>query len=204
MTIVVPGEPQGKARPRFVRIGKGVKTYTPSTTIEYEDLIRKCWHKDTKGSHIYEDPVVMMVTAYFAIPKRASKVQAQQMREGIILPTKKPDVDNILKVVADALNGFAYEDDKQVVQMGCKKLYGDVPHLIIDLQGYNKKCDTRGSTANSVGWYDTEEIHKNCTVQIWKNSITGEESVGWWENYDEAPPNGWSINEENNNAVQDN
>lgn len=30
--------------------------------------------------------------------------------------------------------------------------------------------------------FDIEEIHYNCTVQILKNSITGEISVGWWEN----------------------
>ena len=33
--------------------------------------------------------------------------------------------------------------------------------------------------------YDVEEIHPNCTVQIWKNSVTGEVSVGWWENEEE-------------------
>lgn len=32
------------------------------------------------------------------------------------------------------------------------------------------------------GIYDTQEIHKNCTVQIWRNSKTGAVSVGWWEN----------------------
>ena len=30
--------------------------------------------------------------------------------------------------------------------------------------------------------YDEEEIHENCTVQILRNSVTGEESIGWWEN----------------------
>lgn len=30
--------------------------------------------------------------------------------------------------------------------------------------------------------YDQEEIHENATVQILRNSITGEESIGWWEN----------------------
>lgn len=30
--------------------------------------------------------------------------------------------------------------------------------------------------------YDEEEIHENCTVQILKSSVTGDESVGWWEN----------------------
>ena len=30
--------------------------------------------------------------------------------------------------------------------------------------------------------YDIEEIYPDCTVQILKNSITGEVSVGWWPN----------------------
>ena len=35
---------------------------------------------------------------------------------------------------------------------------------------------------NSVGIYDEEVIYPDCTVQIWRNSVTGEESVGWWKN----------------------
>lgn len=34
----------------------------------------------------------------------------------------------------------------------------------------------------STALYDQEEIHKNCTVQVLSNSVTGETSVGWWEN----------------------
>lgn len=30
--------------------------------------------------------------------------------------------------------------------------------------------------------FDEEEVHPNCTVQVWRNSVTGEESWGWWEN----------------------
>lgn len=33
--------------------------------------------------------------------------------------------------------------------------------------------------------YDTEEIHHNCTVQVLRNSVTGEVSVGWWEEKEE-------------------
>ena len=36
--------------------------------------------------------------------------------------------------------------------------------------------------AASTGWFDIEEIHENCTVQILRNSVTGEMSLGWWEN----------------------
>lgn len=38
-------------------------------------------------------------------------------------PDKKPDADNILKAVLDALNGVAYEDDRQVVEVLCIKKY---------------------------------------------------------------------------------
>ena len=30
--------------------------------------------------------------------------------------------------------------------------------------------------------FDQEELHENCTVQVLTNSVTGEVSVGWWEN----------------------
>lgn len=33
-----------------------------------------------------------------------------------------------------------------------------------------------------TGIYDIEEVHPNCTVQVWRNSQTGEESIGWWPN----------------------
>lgn len=33
-----------------------------------------------------------------------------------------------------------------------------------------------------VSIYDEEEIYENCTVQVWRNSVTGEESIGWWKN----------------------
>lgn len=34
---------------------------------------------------------------------------------------------------------------------------------------------------DSIGVYDEEEIHENCTVQVWRNTVTGETSVGWWQ-----------------------
>ena len=34
---------------------------------------------------------------------------------------------------------------------------------------------------DSIGVYNEEEIHENCTVQVWRNTVTGETSVGWWQ-----------------------
>lgn len=41
-------------------------------------------------------------------------------------------------------------------------------------------CPNQEVFANNV--YDEREIHTNCTVEIWKNSVTGEISIGWYEN----------------------
>ena len=34
--------------------------------------------------------------------------------------------------------------------------------------------------------FDMVERHENCTVEILTNSVTGEVSIGWWEN--DNPP----------------
>lgn len=44
------------------------------------------------------------------------------------------------------------------------------------------ECDSMNEEIQVTNLYDEEEIHTNCTVQIWKNSTTGEVSIGWWEN----------------------
>ena len=51
------------------------------------------------------------------------------------MPKRKPDIDNVLKVVLDSLNGIAYKDDAQVVMVSGKKIYGDEPKLIIEMKG---------------------------------------------------------------------
>ena len=52
------------------------------------------------------------------------------------MPTTKPDGDNILKVVLDALNGLAYDDDRQVVKMCIIKVYGSNPGLVVQVGEY--------------------------------------------------------------------
>ena len=68
---------------------------------------------------------MVIITASFLPPKSASKRKKVEMLEGKIYPTKKPDIDNILKVVLDALNGLAYRDDSQVISCTVLKTYGE-------------------------------------------------------------------------------
>ena len=59
------------------------------------------------------------------------------MLDGRELPLKKPDVDNIVKVVADALNGVAYHDDTQIALVVAKKAYSPVEGLDITVEKYD-------------------------------------------------------------------
>ena len=125
--FTIPGEPRGKSRPRVVRLKNGASTsYTPDKTVAYEDLARQRFRQQWPSAELpFPDktPVCVMITACFSIPKSASKKARAAMTEGLISPTKKPDVDNVIKIVLDALNGFAWHDDAQVVLLQVTKEY---------------------------------------------------------------------------------
>ena len=118
------GEPRGKQRPR---VANG-HAYTPQQTREYEDELRWAWRT---CSHLirFQGYVQMKVIAWYGIPKSARKTDKERMYLGEIRPTRKPDVDNILKIVADALNGLAYEDDKQINAVMVEKRYAITPSV---------------------------------------------------------------------------
>lgn len=90
------------------------------------------------AAHGYRFPdgtaVAVTIHAYYPIPQRTSKAKREEMIMGNLLPTVKPDVDNVSKLVLDALNGVAYDDDKQVVGGTAWKWYSDNPHIVVTVQ----------------------------------------------------------------------
>ena len=144
------GDPQGKARPRFARRGRLVSTYTPSTTQKYEELIRysalRVRQKNDIKKPISAD-ISLGIKAYFKIPKTYSKKRKERCLNGKERPSKKPDSDNIAKIVLDGLNPKMkldhvqhkavcvheglYRDDKQVVSLKVDKYYSEKPRVEI-------------------------------------------------------------------------
>lgn len=125
----IPGEPKSKARHRTTKSGH---TYTPKQTIEYENWVKQCYcikHRDKKLT----GQIKAEITAYFSIPKSTSKKKRKEMINRIIRPTKKPDTDNIAKIILDSLNHIAFDDDKQVIDLRVLKFYSENPRVEVEL-----------------------------------------------------------------------
>lgn len=129
MNITIPGEPKGKGRHRTTKQGI---TYTPETTASYENLVKVLYMQEHQTK--LKGELEARIMAYMTIPKSTSKVKRQKMLDGAIRPTKKVDVDNIAKIILDALNGLAYDDDKQIVSLRVEKYYSNEPSVEIEIE----------------------------------------------------------------------
>ncbi len=129
--FTVPGPPKGKQRPRVCRINGQNVTYTPRQTTEYEKLVRVSYNAVSKVKFQRNKPLEISILALFPIPRHASKKLKELMLNGEILPTKKPDVDNVIKIILDALNGVCYHDDRQVCRVYFEKMYAENPEVKI-------------------------------------------------------------------------
>ena len=129
--VCIYGEPQGKGRPRFSTVCGHVKTRTPDQTVIYENLV-KTEYRNQSGVRVPDDAMLdVRVMAYYTIPKSISKKKRQAMLDHKVRPTKKPDFDNIGKVICDSLNGIAYRDDAQIVDAQVRKFYSDTPRVVV-------------------------------------------------------------------------
>jgi Holliday junction resolvase RusA-like endonuclease len=133
LTFEVPGDPRGKGRPRFTKQGH---TYTDSETKAYEQKIIAYYRKAFGGFRWPDGAFISVkVTAHYQIPKSATKAAVASMQAGKLWPSRKPDIDNVLKIVLDALNGVAYKDDSRVVCVEAEKVYSHTPKLVIEIKG---------------------------------------------------------------------
>lgn len=127
----MPGAPTAKGRPRMTLEGH---TYTPHKTVEYENLVRLEYNRQCNGFRFGPDaPLCVHITAYYPIPQSTSRKKRQLMISHQLRPMKRPDVDNVVKAILDALNEIAYHDDAQVVDCIVSKFFDDAPRVVITI-----------------------------------------------------------------------
>ncbi|MCR5652821.1 MAG: RusA family crossover junction endodeoxyribonuclease [Ruminococcus sp.] len=133
--FTIYGEPKGKQRHR----ANGRVMYTPTQTREYQRQVVQAYKAQYNGVYFNKGvPLGVKIKAVYKIPQSASKKKQAQMLEGTILPTKKPDYDNIAKIITDALNGVAFYDDAQVVYSSQLKVYGAIPRVEVTIGKINR------------------------------------------------------------------
>jgi len=126
--IEIPGDPVPKARPRVDRR----RAHTPMRTRVFETHVRAAYCEQV-GMRSLEGPLSADIRFYFGIPKSWKKDKRFKAKAGLIKPTGQNigDIDNLVKSVLDGLNGYAYEDDSQVVELVARKLYSEEPRTVI-------------------------------------------------------------------------
>ena len=128
------GEPVAQGRPRFSNRGGHVRAYDPKKSRDYKTLVREAAEavapdEPTTGAFRVD------IYVYRPIPKSFSKVKRLQAIEGEIYPTTRPDTDNYVKGVLDAINGLFWHDDSQIVFISANKLYSETPKILVIIYG---------------------------------------------------------------------
>jgi Holliday junction resolvase RusA-like endonuclease len=119
--------PAGKKNPLKGRYG----FYTHPETKKREDVILAAWKTQSQMSFEKGIPLKLTLILGYPIPKATSKKQKALMLDGLIRPTVKPDVDNVIKLVLDSLKGHAFSDDNHFVSFKepfCK-FYAETPFI---------------------------------------------------------------------------
>lgn len=127
----VPGEPQGKGRPRIGKVGQHSRMFTPQKTVAYEGLIAMLAQNAMQGREVITRPVMLEMLMEHPIRPSWSKKKQAQALAGEILPTVKCDADNCIKAVCDALNGVVWRDDVQVVKLFLTKKFSAAPGVTV-------------------------------------------------------------------------
>lgn len=130
----VPGKVVGKGRPRLNSY-TGI-VYTPTKTKDYETLVEQYFLLKYPKFKIIEGRLKVSIIAYFSISKTTKKSDINKMLDNNISPTKKPDIDNIVKVVLDSMNKFAFKDDNQITKLEVEKKYSLEDKVYIKIEEY--------------------------------------------------------------------
>lgn len=127
--LIIEGEPVGKGRPKASSQGGFVRMYTPAKTRSYEEVVAIEGRKAMAKLPPFEGPCLLELRMVFGVPASWSKAKRAAALAGEMVPTKKPDADNVVKALCDSLNGIVWVDDVQVTDLVARKRFGEHPHV---------------------------------------------------------------------------
>ncbi|KZZ72368.1 hypothetical protein A3765_28590 [Oleiphilus sp. HI0130] len=123
-----------RARSAIVRTRGGkhlTRHYTPAKTKNYEKAIAMQAKAAMRGREPTAAPIELFLSIFLPIPSSWPKWKQKAAQNGLISATTKPDADNVVKAVKDALNCIVWNDDAQVVEVTARKSYSDEPYIFV-------------------------------------------------------------------------
>ena len=128
LCFTIPGEPQPWRR---ARLFKG-RHFKDARTEANQASWAWAAHQALDGAAPLEGPLSVAIVCRFIAPPSAPKKTRAAMLAGVKRPTKRPDLDNLIKNL-DGLNGVAFADDAQVVQIAASKVYAETAGVDITI-----------------------------------------------------------------------
>lgn len=132
--FTVPGQPIGKGRPRATTRGGSARLYTPQRTRDYEGLIGMHGALAMAGRPPLVGPLAVVLDIRLQVPASWSRAKRADALAGRLLPTGKPDKDNVIKAIYDGLNGVCWVDDAQICEGVQRKRYADEPGVVVEIE----------------------------------------------------------------------
>lgn len=133
ITIRVPGDPVAKGRPRATAIGGHARMYTPASTRAYEQRVAVAAREAMAKAPPLEGALSVSIEITMPIPASWAKTKRADALAGLVMPTGRPDLDNLVKALTDACNGIVWRDDAQIVRLMAEKRYGEQPGASISV-----------------------------------------------------------------------
>ncbi|MFZ3585153.1 RusA family crossover junction endodeoxyribonuclease [Loktanella sp. DJP18] len=123
--------PVPKERAQIVKNPKTgeVFGFTPARTKYFHDVIRDVVRDAIKGRPPITGPVKLIMSFVIAIPESWPAWKRDAALDGFIVPTGRPDMDNLEKALLDAFNGILIVDDAFVIERDARKIYGTLPSI---------------------------------------------------------------------------
>lgn len=136
--LIIQGEPVAQGRPRAGKINRGrlhgqTVLYDPEKSKDYKHYLKFAASQQAPEKPL-EGPLQLVVHIYRSIPKSFSKKKKAEAEAGELRPTTKPDADNYLKGISDALNKIIWQDDSQIVSATVEKWYSQQPRIEVIVQ----------------------------------------------------------------------
>lgn len=127
--FTVPGKPVAQSRPRFARRGNFVATYDAAPSKDYKSWVKWCAVQAMDGRARFPREMALSLDVV------VTTVKPKSLPKHVIHNTKKPDIDNYVKGLMDAMEGVVYEADQQIVEIHARKVYGESDMVSVSVTG---------------------------------------------------------------------